>query len=86
MKNLSKEEVRTAEEFFRELFKPDFSTQQTWNSNFKHFNTFDMIQFAESYASQFKSQSEAVGGVIAMYDFLLEENCELREKLKRYEH
>lgn len=40
----------------------------------------------EEYASQFKSKSEVVGGVIAMYDFLLEENCELREKLKRYEH
>lgn len=43
---------KTAEDFFRESFKPDLASQQNWNSDFKHFNTFDMIEFASKYASQ----------------------------------
>lgn len=45
-------EQKTAEEVFRDTFKPDFSSQQNWNNNFKHFNTFEMIEFAHEYASQ----------------------------------
>jgi chromosome segregation ATPase len=41
----------TAEEYFAVKFKADIEPL-TWNSNYKHFNTYDMIQFAHAYASQ----------------------------------
>ena len=46
------QEQKSAEEFFREIFKPDIATQQNWNSDFKHFDTYNMIEFAHKYAQQ----------------------------------